>query len=145
MTTNPATPLPPLRVLLVDDDSFMLSLLADMLDDLGPCEVHADSDARAALASLQRTTPDLLICDLSMPDMDGIEFLRLVADGGYGGCVVLLSGMDAGVLQAAERLAMAHGLTILGACKKPLASVELAGLLRLAALYRRPRPARGAA
>ncbi len=136
-----APSLPPLRVLLLDDDTFMLALLADMLDDLGYEDVTGASSARKALAVLEQQAPDLLICDLGMPDMDGIEFLRLLAESGYDGTVVLLSGMDAGVLKAAERLAMAQGLTILGACKKPVASAELGDLVNLAAMYRRPRRA----
>jgi CheY-like chemotaxis protein len=127
--TAPATPL---RILLLDDDPFMLSLLADMLEDLGQLNVRSESDARQALLALPQFRPDLLICDLSMPDMDGIEFLRLAAHSQFGGSVMLLSGMDAGILKAAETLAMAQGLTILGACKKPVAVNELADLLALA-------------
>ena len=130
----------PLRVLLLDDDPFMLALLEDMLDDLDPrhggFDVASATSAKEALALLARAPRDMLVCDLSMPDMDGIEFLRLVAEGDYRGSVVLLSGMDAGVLRAAERLAMAQGLTILGACKKPVAPAELDGLVALAVAHR---------
>ncbi|WP_229418023.1 response regulator [Massilia sp. Root351] len=130
----------PLRVLLLDDDSFMLALLEDMLDELSPLrgsfDVASATSAKAALALLAQGPRDLLVCDLSMPDMDGIEFLRLVAEGDYRGTVVLLSGMDAGVLRAAERLAMAQGLTILGACKKPVAPAELDDLVALALAHR---------
>ena len=126
-----------LRILLLDDDPFMLSLLEDMLEDLGQFDVASATSAKIALSLLRDTPPDLLVCDLSMPDMDGIEFLRLLAESHYEGTVVLLSGMDAGVLKAAERLAMAQGLTILGACKKPVASAELGDLVGLAAMYRR--------
>lgn len=60
-----------------------------------------------------------------------------MAETDYRGTVVLLSGMDAGVLRAAERLAMAQGLTILGACKKPVAPAELGDLVALAMAHRR--------
>ncbi|WP_228893876.1 response regulator [Pseudoduganella aquatica] len=130
----------PLRVLLLDDDSFMLALLEDMLDELGSFDVAGASSAKAALALLAQAPPDLLICDLSMPDMDGIEFLRLAAEARYRGAVVLLSGMDAGVLRAAERLAMAQGLVILGACSKPVAATELGRLVALAAAHRQSAP-----
>jgi CheY-like chemotaxis protein len=136
-----AAGVPPLRVLLLDDDPFMLSLLEDMLDDVSPqpgsLDVASAPSAKAALALLAQGARDLLVCDLSMPDMDGIEFLRLVAETDYRGTVVLLSGMDAGVLRAAERLAMAQGLTILGACKKPVAPAELGDLVALAMAHRR--------
>jgi CheY-like chemotaxis protein len=119
----------PLRILLVDDDPFMLSLLTDMLEDLGPATVRSESDARQALLALPQFRPDLLVCDLSMPEMDGIEFLHKVADSQFGGAVALLSGMDAGVRQAAEMLARAHGLTLLGTLAKPATPAALAELL----------------
>lgn len=122
----------PLRVLLLDDDAFMLELLADMVTALGPHQVLRETDARRCLAALPQLAPDLLICDLSMPDMDGIEFLRGAAERHFQGSVLLLSGVDAGVLRAAERLAKAHGLALLGACPKPLAPAELAELLQRA-------------
>jgi CheY-like chemotaxis protein len=119
----------PLRVLLLDDDTFMLSLLADMIADLGQCQVRCESDAKRALQSLAGTPPDLLVCDLSMPDMDGIEFLHAAAEAGFKGSVMLLSGMDVGVRRSAERLAQAHGLKVLGAYKKPISQAELGAAL----------------
>jgi CheY-like chemotaxis protein len=118
-----------LRIMLLDDDAFMLELLQDMIGGLGYAHVHADTDARNALRTLPGFRPDVLICDLSMPEMDGIEFLRAVAEGGFGGGVILLSGMDSGILRAAETLAVAQGLTILGARNKPLTRAALADLL----------------
>jgi CheY-like chemotaxis protein len=129
--TEPASTVS-LRILLLDDDTFMLDLLAEMIGELGPHQVLRETDARSCLVALAQLAPDLLICDLSMPDMDGIEFLRGAAERHYKGSVVLLSGMDTGVLRAAERLAQAHGLAILGACPKPLAPATLAGLLQRA-------------
>lgn len=124
-----APPQAPVRVLLLDDDTFMLELLDDMLSDLGINDVRAETDARRALATLAADAPGLLICDLSMPDMDGIEFLQAAAMAGYGGKVLLLSGMDAGVRKAAERLASAHGLNVLGAFRKPISGAELGAAL----------------
>ncbi|GGZ08120.1 response regulator [Pseudoduganella plicata] len=125
-----------LRILLLDDDTFMLELLTEMLDGLGYRNVRAESDARAALVALPEFAPDLLICDLSMPEMDGIEYLRAAAEAKFKGGVVLLSGMDSGILRAAETLAMAEGLTILGACSKPVPRTALAKLLEQAARQR---------
>jgi DNA-binding NarL/FixJ family response regulator len=121
----------PLRILLLDDDTFMLDLLGDMFADLGDFELLAESGAKAALLTLHQRHPDLLVCDLSMPDMDGIEFLQEAAAAGYKGQVMLLSGMDVGVRRAAERLARAHGLNVIGAYKKPLSQETLAEALHL--------------
>lgn len=129
-----------MRVLLLDDDSFMLEVLAEMIADLGTHEVRRETDGRRALAELRLRPPELLICDLSMPLMDGIDFLRLAAAQQYGGGVVLLSGVDGAVLKTAARLAEAQGLAILDACAKPLTSDTLAALLARAALRCPPPP-----
>lgn len=139
--TDPAAPAA-LRILLLDDDAFMLDILEDMIAQLGPPHgphiVQRETDARRCLAALPALAPDLLICDLSMPDMDGIEFLRHAAEHQFKGSVLLLSGVNAGLLRAAERLAQAHGLAILGACPKPLSQQALATLLQRAATCRPP-------
>ena len=129
MTAAPTPPPLPLRVLLLDDDAFMLELVHEMLDELGQFEVHAEACAKRALLTLARVQPALLICDLSLPDMDGIEFLHAAAEARFTGCVMLLSGMDDGVRRAAERLARAHGLRVLGAFRKPIGSAALAAAL----------------
>ncbi|RJG15297.1 response regulator [Massilia cavernae] len=118
-TTQVGQPGPRARVMLVDDDPFMLDMLADMLDELGSFDVVRETCAKRALRVLTASAPDLLICDLSMPDMDGIEFLQAAASAGFKGGVVLLSGLDTGVRNAAEGLARAHGLRVLGSFKKP--------------------------
>lgn len=136
MTDTTTAPSTPLRILLVDDDPFMLSMLTDMLEDLGQLNVRSESDARQALLTLPQFRPDLLVCDLSMPDMDGIEFLRKAADSRFGGAVALLSGMDAGIRQAADTLARAHGLALLGTLAKPATPGALSELLAQAATRR---------
>ncbi len=120
---------PPLRVLLLDDDNFTLEIIDDMLTNLGQFEVLCETDARRALVSLATVRPGLLICDLSMPDMDGIEFMRAAAAAGFKGSVMLLSGMDAGVRRSAERLARSHGLKVLGAWQKPISTPDLRSAL----------------
>ncbi|MES2319586.1 MAG: response regulator [Pseudomonadota bacterium] len=127
---DPAPPFgAPLRVLLLDDDAFMLSVLADMLADFGNIEILSETDAKRALQTIASEAPAVLVCDLSMPDMDGIEFMHAAAAAGFKGGVVLLSGMDSGVRRSAERLARAHGLHVLGAFKKPISPDELRAVL----------------
>src|SRR5688500_11085059 len=118
----------PLRVLIVDDDPFMLELLPAMLAPLGSFEIRAERDARIALRALD-PPPHLLICDLSMPEMDGIEFMHAAALAGFTGNVLLLSGMDSGVRMAAEHLARAHGLKVIGTYRKPLSREQLASVI----------------
>jgi CheY-like chemotaxis protein len=129
MTPSRAAHGAPRRVLLLDDDRFMLETLKDMLAGCGPFEVFAEADARHALATLHARAPDLLICDLALPDMDGVEFLQAAAGLGYAGEVILLSGMDAGVRDATGELARVLGLKVLGAFRKPISAAQLRGLV----------------
>lgn len=124
-----------MRILLLDDDTFMLDLVAEMIAELGEHTVIRETDGRRALIELRLRPPQLVICDLSMPVMDGIDFLRLAAAQQYAGCVVLLSGVDTAVLKTAGRLAEAQGLNIQEACAKPLNEQTLAAVLARAAAH----------
>jgi EAL domain-containing protein (putative c-di-GMP-specific phosphodiesterase class I) len=64
-----------------------------------------------------------------MPDMDGIKFIRELAQLNYSGQIAILSGMDEQVLKATERLADSFGLKLAGALSKPINPNELALLL----------------
>ena len=97
------------RILLVDDDPLMLHLLQEMLDEIGRYDIRMESDAREALLSLQQFQPDLIVCDLSMPGLDGIAFMRLAAGAAFQGSVLLHTGMDPGVRKAAENVRKAYG------------------------------------
>lgn len=117
-----------LRVLLVDDDEFVLDFVEDMLHGLGVKSVSRSLDGNAALAAVDGAIRplQLLICDLNMPGMDGIEFLRHLADRGFEGGVILSSGSDKRVIKTVESLVQAHKLRFLGTLQKP---VEEAALL----------------
>lgn len=118
-------------VLVLDDEPFMLKLLGRMLANLGFSEVTACDSGRGALESLDRTNnpPDLILLDLNMPEMDGVEFVRRLAERRYAGSLILASGEDERMLQSAEKLARAHRLTVLGSLRKPPAPEALAALL----------------
>lgn len=115
----------PPRVLVLDDDRFMLEMLKDMLEQIGVRDVYTEASTRHALSTLAETSPDMLICDLALPDMDGIEFLQVAAQRGFGGGVILLSGMDSGVRDAAGELARVLGLRVAGIFRKPIGLDQL--------------------
>ncbi len=122
-----------LSVLVVDDDEFSRDLLAEMLVDQGVTEVHTAINGRDALRTLSclPQMPDMMICDVFMPDMDGIEFMAELGKQRYQGGVMLLTGVDVEMLSLAQELARADGLKLLGSFTKPLHRDTLAAVLRL--------------
>jgi len=65
------------NVLIVDDSAVMRKIIAKALQDntFGPVEIHEASDGVEALKQLSLNAIDLVICDVNMPNMDGLEFL----------------------------------------------------------------------
>lgn len=64
-------------ILCVDDEPDLLCDLSEELQEAGYQVLAADS-GRAALAQIRAVRPDLILCDISMPRMDGFELLRAV-------------------------------------------------------------------
>jgi CheY-like chemotaxis protein len=130
--TSPAgAALSSLHVLLVDDDSFMLELLASMLRKLGVGRVALAADGQRAVAAFEagRAVPDLIICDINMPGKDGFQVMEEISAKGYKGAVVLLSGMTARVLNSAALMGRFHHLNVLGVLQKPVSREGLGELL----------------
>ena|SRR5690349_12918620 len=84
----------PHRALVADDDRLMLELIASMLEELG-CETltaRSGTDALGRLASGQKV--DVLVADINMPGLSGIELARRARSFRPGIQVLLLSGRE---------------------------------------------------
>ena len=120
------------RVLVLDDEPFMLKLLGHMLAAQGYTQVTTCDSGHVALDCIDSPNgaPDLILADLNMPQMDGIEFVRKLVERHYAGSLILVSGEDERVLQSAEKLVQAHRITVLGRLHKPPTPKGLAALLK---------------
>jgi two-component system KDP operon response regulator KdpE len=78
----------PVRILVVDDEPNILATLAPLLRSRG-YEVSTAMTGRGAVEAVERENPDLMVLDLGLPDMDGVEVTRLVRDGRATPIVVL--------------------------------------------------------
>jgi EAL domain-containing protein (putative c-di-GMP-specific phosphodiesterase class I)/FixJ family two-component response regulator len=127
--TAPAARLP--RILLLDDDALMLDVQARMLHAMGYPEVDTASRAEIALATLLPAplAVDVIVCDLNMPGMDGIEFLQRLSASAFSGSVILLSGEGLHIMHSVRRLLAGGRLSILGALEKPATRAALKELL----------------
>jgi two-component system chemotaxis response regulator CheY len=85
----------PRSVLLVDDTAFLRSMLREILEQSGAYRVLAEaSDGTAALALAPELAPDLVITDLIMPSLDGVELARALSTPGGALRVVLAGSAD---------------------------------------------------
>lgn len=121
-----------MNILVVDDDPFICRLMSRQLQMLGFAQVELCERARAAVEHLECDpgAVGLIFCDLQMPEMDGVEFIRHLVRLGYPGALVLVSGEDQRILQSAERLARAHRLRVAGTLYKPVSNDQLQRLLQ---------------
>ena len=119
------------KTLLIDDDPFALAMLARQLERLGCEAVTSCNSAQSAQALLASgfETIGLVFCDLQMPDIDGVEFVRHLARIGYRGGLVLVSGENDRILQTVRKLAQAHRIDIIAALAKPVSLEQLRQVL----------------
>lgn len=121
-----------LRFLVVDDEQFVRNLAVRLLKRLNHHYVATASDGHEALAFLGAVTEpvDIVICDLNMPGMDGVEFVRHVSTESFAGGIIYFSGEDERLLETATDLARSRGIQVLGSILKPLTPDGLASLIR---------------
>jgi CheY-like chemotaxis protein len=120
-----------LSFLVVDDEAFARGFAVKILERMGAGEITLASDGDEALAYLEiaEPRPDVLLVDIRMPGMNGIEMMRVLKEWGYGGAIILLSGLDENSVAVAEWIGKHRELNVLGSINKPLTPEALAGLL----------------
>jgi len=118
-------------ILLVDDDPHMLDVQVRSLQSMGYTQTTTALSAPEALLQVEHdpNSAQLIICDLRMPGMDGLEFLQLLNASPFRGSVILLSGESERVMHSVQKLIGGQQLTILGALTKPANRNALRALL----------------
>lgn len=123
------------RVLLVDDSALQRECAAELLETLGLSLIAQAASGREALTLLRRLAEQqlplsLLILDLEMPEMDGIELLLQLHEEGLCPPVVLSSGCEEALVATVLDMIRTLRLPLLGNLPKPLSGKDLHGLLQ---------------
>lgn len=129
----PRTPAAP-TVLIVDDEAAFAELLADHLATVGMQTLRAP-DGVAALQLLKQTTPDLLLVDLQMPRMNGLELVEVLVRQGRLPPTIVMSAF--GSLETALQAVRLGAIDFLS---KPFRLAEVELKIRLALERSRPEP-----
>lgn len=84
------------RIMLVDDEPLILAGIASMLDweQYDSRIVGKATNGQQALEKLEELCPDIIITDIKMPAMDGIEFMRKAREGGCQAQFILLTNLE---------------------------------------------------
>lgn len=120
-----------LSVMVVEDHGFQRRMALRLLSELNVFEASEAADGASALRQLQdRAAPvDVVMVDLDMPGMDGIEFIGHLAQGFLARSVLVVSALDPALLMTVQTMARAYGLNVLGTVEKPLTRDNLSQAL----------------
>ena len=90
------------KILLVDDAAFMRMMIKDTLNKNGYSDTYEAADGLIAVEKYEEVKPDLVIMDITMPNMDGLESLKAIKAGDPNAVVVMCSamGQEAMVIEA---------------------------------------------
>ena len=120
-----------LQVMVVEDHGFQRRIALRLLAELGVENALDGADGLDALQVLRRqpTPPDVVLVDLDMPGMDGIECIGQIAQERLARAVVVVSALDPALLNTVQTMARAYGLRVLGSVEKPLTRDKLESVL----------------
>lgn len=120
-----------LNVMIVEDDDFQRLMVANMMRSLGAASVYEAGNGQQAIDMIRGQTEkrvDIVVCDLNMPEMDGLEFLRHLGQERHNVSIILLSALGGRLLSSAAKMAKMYGIKLLGAIEKPIGMSKLKDL-----------------
>ncbi len=118
-------------VLVIDDDAVQCEILTRMLVRAGQTTILTASNGTDALAYMAAHGAQigLVVCDLQMPGMDGMELLRHIGESGYQPSVIISSATESRIMSSVELMVKAVGLNVLGSLPKPVSQAAMNRLL----------------
>ncbi|MCP4284073.1 MAG: response regulator [Gammaproteobacteria bacterium] len=117
--------------LVIEDNAFTSIMVCETLRSLGAQVIETASTGREAFDVIvnSQAPPDVLLVDLRMPEMGGMELIKRLAEQRYVGHLVLTSGVDEQTLGSVEEVARTINVNVLGCLTKPITASALGDLL----------------
>jgi two-component system LytT family response regulator len=105
----------PLKTLIVDDEPIARQVLREALESIRDVEVVGEADnGAAALEEIRRRRPDLVLVDLQMPLMGGLDVVRNLKRGTHVPVIVIVTAYDSYAIPAATPAATGSVVPFLG-------------------------------
>jgi EAL domain-containing protein (putative c-di-GMP-specific phosphodiesterase class I)/FixJ family two-component response regulator len=120
-----------LRFLVVEDHGFQRWALTNVLNGMGARNVLSAEDGQSALDIIDNLDwpLDIVVTDLDMPGMDGMEFIRHIGQRKLPVSLIVASGLDSTLVATVENMAKAYGVELLAALEKPTTAKKLGPVL----------------
>lgn len=116
-----------LNILVADDESIIRLGLKQILEDAGHTVTTAENGL-VAVKKAENFTPDLVILDIKMPEMDGLEAARALLDRTQAPIIFLTAYGEKELIERAVRL------PVMGYLVKPIKEMELLAMIEVASL-----------
>jgi EAL domain-containing protein (putative c-di-GMP-specific phosphodiesterase class I)/CheY-like chemotaxis protein len=116
-----------LRFLVVEDHGFQRWTLGNHLRQSGAKAIFFAADGKEALEIFSSANPpiDVIVTDLNMPGMDGMEFVRHLGEFRVPVSIILVSSLERALLASVSTMVRAYGVTLLDALEKPVTARKL--------------------
>ena len=118
-----------LSLLVVEDDPFQQWTLQQHLLQMGVTAIGSAHNGALALEAVRARHFDVVVSDLDMPGMDGMEFMRRLSALPDAPAVIVISAQSRAILSSVETMAEAYGISVLGTIEKPATSTKLWSIL----------------
>lgn len=119
----------PFNILIVEDHPFQHMYLQHLFNELGSFRLETARDGKEALERLRQKDFDLVLTDLLMPGMDGVQFIQHLTGIPHKPGLAIMSATSRRMLMAASLVAKNLGLDVLGLIPKPVEAAALGGLI----------------
>lgn len=131
----------PLSILIVEDHPLQHIYLQHLLSELGDFMLETAEDGKEALERLRQRDFDLVLTDLLMPGMDGVQFIQCLASLRCKPALAIMSAASRRMLMAASLVAKNLDVEVIGLISKPVAADALRSLVeQLRNKVRKPSP-----
>lgn len=116
------------KLLVIDDEKSITKIIEKVATELG-YDVRALNDAAAAYEAFEQFRPDVLMLDLMMPEVDGIDVLNQILAAGTHVRLIVMSGYGKSYLQLGKAVAVFHEHPDITTLSKPFRRADLVELL----------------